>query len=258
MGDLVAAAGVQAASRSRRQLREFFEHVHPKLKLLAVGTVQPKRTHGNPALHATHERFLKEVGEPLGRYDPLVHLVQLWARSQITARHPRDGCWDHGSTCGTYRNYWRPEGNGKTGLKGVYNVFDMPSAKTPLMPEWYVYGLESRGSIFYIGIGRSIRASDRVRYVRYLMAREKSGKAVKWVLSNQVVAELLRRGEDVRVWYLHTGSLREAALAFERQEIDRLLSFGMVLANIQHNKARPPSAKTVVRSLLLRTTTQSQ
>jgi hypothetical protein len=128
----------------------------------------------------------------------------------------------------------------------------MPSSKNPLLPEFYVYGLEARGVLFYIGIGRSARASDRIRYVRYLMKREASGKPVKWVLSNQVVAELLKRGNEVRVWYLDMGSQREQALTRERQEIERLVSAGAVLANCQHNDGGPESAEVVVKSVISR------
>ncbi len=57
----------------------------------------------------------------------------------------------------------------------------MPIASDPTVPEFYVYRFEVRGIPFYVSEGRSSRASDRVRYVRYLMGRESSGIPVQWV-----------------------------------------------------------------------------
>jgi len=100
--------------------------------------------------------------------------------------------------------------------------------------------------LFYIGMGRSARASDRIRYVRYLMKREASGKSVKWSLSGRAVAELLKRGNEVRVRYLHMDLQRDQALTLERQEIERLVVAGVVLANCQHNDRGPESTEVVV------------
>ena len=73
----------------------------------------------------------------------------------------------------------------------------MAIAHDPLLPEFYVYVFYVRGVPFYVGEGRSSRASDRVRFVRYLIDREAAGKPVTWVKSNRVIAEFLRRGEEV-------------------------------------------------------------
>jgi hypothetical protein len=116
----------------------------------------------------------------------------------------------------------------------------MPAAKSPTAPEYFVYALEAEGNPFYVGIGRSKRASDRVRYVDYLMRREANGKTVKWVLSNRVVAHFLREGKDVSVRYLHRDITRSEALVLEVQEIKKLVSSGLALANIQHNSASIP------------------
>ena len=111
--------------------------------------------------------------------------------------------------------------------------------------------LEVRAVPFYVGIGRSSRASDRVRYVRYLMGRSASGHAVKWVASNRVVAELLDRREQVTVAYLYEKLTRDQALLLESQEIRRLLNAGHVLANEQQND-RPASVEEVVSFVLSR------
>jgi hypothetical protein len=128
----------------------------------------------------------------------------------------------------------------------------MPLAKDPNRPEFYVYLLAADDVPFYVGIGRSARASDRVRYVRYLVSREARGKPVKWGLSNRVVAELLVAGCEVKVEYCETGLPRANALIRERSEIDRLLGAGFVLANIQHNPQRHKVHRPVVEAVLVK------
>lgn len=128
----------------------------------------------------------------------------------------------------------------------------MPVAENPLLPEFYVYALQVRGITFYVGEGRSSRASDRVRFVRYLMGRDEEGKPAKWVFSNRVVAELLRRSEEVEVVYLHQGLTREDALTREHAEIARLLASGFALANHQYNNGKPSSVEGIIQSVLSR------
>ena len=106
--------------------------------------------------------------------------------------------------------------------------------------EFYVYALELEfegvTAPFYVGMGHSTRASDRVRYVDYLLKREEQGKSVKWVTSNRVVAECRRRGLKVVVNYLHRNLTQAEAFDLELQEIKRLRGLGFELANIQHNR----------------------
>jgi len=128
----------------------------------------------------------------------------------------------------------------------------MPVAKDPNKAEFYVYHLCADGVPFYVGIGRSARASDRVRYIRYLMDREAQGKSAKWSLSGRVVAALLGAGCDVQASYSASDMTRADALIRERSEIDRLLLSGYVLANIQHNPQRPKTHEAVVASVLAR------
>lgn len=126
----------------------------------------------------------------------------------------------------------------------------MPVPKNPSLPEFYVYALEASGVPFYLGIGRAGRGPYRISYVENLTRREASGKPVKWVLSNRVVAEFRKRGVKVMPVYLHSGLPRERALALERREISRLTKSGFVLANLQHNPCRPSSWKEVVQYVL--------
>lgn len=128
----------------------------------------------------------------------------------------------------------------------------MPVPVNPSTPEFYVYTLEVCGVPFYVAEGRSSRASDRPRYVRYLMGRELAAKPVKWVFSNKVVAELLRCGEDVWIVNLHEGLTRDEALRRELVEIKRLLKDGYVLANHQDNPQCPADVETIVRSVCSR------
>lgn len=121
----------------------------------------------------------------------------------------------------------------------------MPAAKDPMAREFYVYALElefeGATAPFYVGMGHSTRASDRVRYVDYLLKREKQGKSVKWVTSNRAVAECRRRGLKVVVHYLHRNLTQAEAFDLEIHEINRLLDEGFTLANIQHNRGIPAS-----------------
>jgi len=128
----------------------------------------------------------------------------------------------------------------------------MAKTADPTKPEFYVYTLQVRGVPFYVGEGRSSRASDRVRYVRYLMNREAAGKPVKWVFSNRVVAEFLRCGEEVSVAYPVQGLTRPEALRRELDEIRNLLTEGFVLANEQHNPCRPVTVEQLVQAVLAR------
>ena len=117
----------------------------------------------------------------------------------------------------------------------------MPVAKNPLANDYFVYALEADGEPFYVGIGRSKRASDRVRFVKYPMGRIARGLPVKpWVLSNKVVAHYLRCGKNVSHRYLHENITRPEALVREIEEINRLVASGVALANIQHNQNSLP------------------
>jgi hypothetical protein len=125
----------------------------------------------------------------------------------------------------------------------------MALPRNPTNPEFYVYRLEVARIPFYVGVGRSTRASDRVRYIRSVMARAERGEPVKWSLSGSVVAELLRCGHEVSVAFVVRDLVRTEALERERAEISRLLKKGEVLANIQHNPQRPGSASEVIQAL---------
>jgi len=125
----------------------------------------------------------------------------------------------------------------------------MPIVKDPLRRDYFVYSMAAEGQSFYVGIGRSARASDRVRYVKYLMQREKSGHPVKWVLSNEVIARLVRSGIDVKPKILRPNLNRYQALAAERKVIQWFQQRGILLANRQYNGGFALSAAKVVADL---------
>ncbi|MEW6167727.1 MAG: hypothetical protein AB1651_08515 [Pseudomonadota bacterium] len=131
----------------------------------------------------------------------------------------------------------------------------MPAPKDPGKAEFYVYRLVADGVPFYVGIGRSARASDRVRYIRYLVSREASGKPVKWNVHTRTIFALLRTGCDIQVQYSARDLTRAQALVKERTEIADLLSVGYTLLNIQHNPQRPKTAEQVIEPVLLRART---
>ena len=68
----------------------------------------------------------------------------------------------------------------------------MPKPNDPDKPEFYAYEFSVNRIPFYIGVGRSMRAADGLRYVRYMSSREKRGKPVHWTLSTQVIAVLAK------------------------------------------------------------------
>jgi hypothetical protein len=133
----------------------------------------------------------------------------------------------------------------------------MPAPNNPDLPEYFVYRLEVCGVPFYVGHGRAERASDRVRYVRSLMAQEDRGDPVEWDLSCLVVAQLLRAGCELSVAYAVTGLVKAEAAAQERVEIRRLVAGNTVLANIHHNPRRPKSAAEVTQAVLARVSAAS-
>jgi len=109
--------------------------------------------------------------------------------------------------------------------------------------------MAAEGKSFYIGIGRGARANDRVRFVKYLMKRQRKGRTVKWVLSNEVISRLLRAGIRVREKILRKGLTRPRALAHEREIISWFQGRGVVLANRQHNGGAALTPNGVVRDV---------
>ncbi len=67
-----------------------------------------------------------------------------------------------------------------------------------------------------------------------------------------MIAALLKRGEDVKLVYVHQGITRAEALIREREEIARLCQAGFVLAYHQHNEGTALDVDEIVRTVLER------
>jgi hypothetical protein len=126
----------------------------------------------------------------------------------------------------------------------------MPRPSDPNKREFYVYRFAVGNTPVYVGIGRDKRASDRVRYVKYMMERSRLGKPVKWSLSTRVIAQLIHAGYPPRTVYVIRKLTRSAAIARERLEITRLVRRGALLANVQHNPNRDLSPSVIVKVIV--------
>jgi hypothetical protein len=117
----------------------------------------------------------------------------------------------------------------------------MPAAKNPNKPDSFVYWLCADRVPFYVGVGRSRRASHRVAFVRNLMRLEETGRRARWDFQTKLIAELLRRGHDIKDCYAICGLTKAQAHEEESREIARLLKQGYALANKQQNPGYIPS-----------------
>ena len=125
----------------------------------------------------------------------------------------------------------------------------MPRPAAPDSPEYFVYTFVANDYPFYVGIGRAARASDRIRYVRYLLKRQQDGKSVKWVNSNRVIAALLHRGIIPELQYDQSNMTRAEALQREHEVIAQLCVEGRLLANLQQN-VRKSTVDEIVEAII--------
>jgi hypothetical protein len=126
----------------------------------------------------------------------------------------------------------------------------MPVCANPEEPVFFVYAFVANGCPFYVGIGRAARATDRLRYVRYLMDRERRGKPVKWVASNRVIAQLMQHGFTPELQYVVSHVDRTTALQREKEIIAGLRLEGRLLANRHHNGGESVTVENVVSAVL--------
>ena len=126
----------------------------------------------------------------------------------------------------------------------------MPVAARPLHPDFYVYQFHVDSYAFYVGIGRSKRGPDRVRFVLSLMTPHNAAKLAKSNFNNRVIAALLKRG--IKPTYFCTSQLmtRPKALIVERRQLTDLLARGYLLTNRQHNPYRQQDVAKAVRAIL--------
>jgi len=122
----------------------------------------------------------------------------------------------------------------------------MPVATNPKKREFYVYYLEYGGVPFYVGLGRDKRGTTRVEWISYLISREKRRLSPKWARHCTVAYKLDPELCLIKHRIVAHSMPRKIAEKRERQEIDRLLARGRVLANVQHNPERLSTARDVV------------
>lgn len=112
----------------------------------------------------------------------------------------------------------------------------MPIPKNPNIPEFYVYQFSANDLPFYIGIGRSKRADDRIRYVKSVIKRRRNGLYVKpKAKSVLLMEELLNRNIEINLKYLYKNITRHEALIKEKEVIESLTLKGYRLINFAGN-----------------------
>jgi hypothetical protein len=126
----------------------------------------------------------------------------------------------------------------------------MPVAANPHKRDFFVYQFKVGTYPFYVGVGRSARASDRLRYVQSLMASRRAAKLARKSLSVRIMAALLRRGVEIRLSCTRRPMNRRQALEREEADIVRLVARGFLLTNWQHNPHRHNDVRKAVRAIL--------
>ena len=111
----------------------------------------------------------------------------------------------------------------------------MPPPANSRRRDYFVYQFKAGGYPFYVGIGHSERASDRLRYVRSLMVPKNADKLAEKSLSVRVMAGLLKWKVEITYSCTRRPMNRRQALDIERRIIDRLVAAGFLLTNWQHN-----------------------
>ena len=99
----------------------------------------------------------------------------------------------------------------------------MPVSANPRKQEFYVYQFKVNGYPFYVGIGRSQRGPDRMRYVRSLLTPKNSAKLKRSSLCVRVIAKLIQKNKDKELVYSQTRRplTRAQALELEKKPISR-------------------------------------
>jgi hypothetical protein len=128
----------------------------------------------------------------------------------------------------------------------------MPVPANPRKQEFYVYLFKVNDYPFYIGIGRSKRGPDRVRFVRSLLTPKNKARLERSSLCVRVIAKLIQanRGADIIYSQTRKPLTRARALELEKKLIAQLIRQGYLLTNWQHNPFRHQDADLAVRSIL--------
>lgn len=126
----------------------------------------------------------------------------------------------------------------------------MPVASNPLKRDFFVYTFWLNGCPFYVGVGRSARASDRMRYVRSLMTPANATKLARKSVTVRVMALIEKRGLIIRLTQTRRQLNRMQALALEKKIIARYVRQGFQLTNWQHNPRRTNDERAALRAIL--------
>jgi hypothetical protein len=126
----------------------------------------------------------------------------------------------------------------------------MPAAAHPNRRDFFVYTFKLDGYPFYVGVGRDKRASDRIRFIKNLMAN--NPEKLK-SLSDRVIAALLDMGKTPTYSQTHTPMNRRQALEAEEAEIARLVARGFLLTNWYGNDRHHKDVRKAVRAILNKT-----
>ena len=122
----------------------------------------------------------------------------------------------------------------------------MPVSRHPLTRDFYVYQFAVDGYPFYVGVGRSQRGPDRLRYVRSLSASKLRIKS----LSARVIGALDKRKKVIKYSSTRRPMTRSQAFKLEKEKIARLIRQGFLLTNWQHNPHRHKDLNKAVRAIL--------
>jgi hypothetical protein len=81
---------------------------------------------------------------------------------------------------------------------------EMPVSANPRKQEFYVYQFKVNDYPFYVGIGRSRRGPDRMRYVRSLLTPQNRATLERSSLCVRVIAKLIQKNKGKKLVYLLT------------------------------------------------------
>lgn len=128
----------------------------------------------------------------------------------------------------------------------------MPVSANPRKQEFYVYQFKVNDYPFYVGIGRSRRGPDRMRYVRSLLTPQNRARLERSSLCVRVIAKLIQKNKGKKLVYSQTRRplTRAQALELEKKLIARLIRQGYLLTNWQHNPFRHQDADLAVTAIL--------
>jgi hypothetical protein len=86
----------------------------------------------------------------------------------------------------------------------------MPVSANPRKQEFYVYQFKVNDYPFYVGIGRSRRGPDRMRYVRSLLTPQNRARLERSSLCVRVIAKLIQKNKRQEASLLSNATTSDA------------------------------------------------